>query len=56
MRYLPDEAVEGVQGGEGAFLICNFWLCDNLAIHGDVAGAPANDSNASRRAPTISAC
>ncbi|MGH9267136.1 MAG: glycoside hydrolase family 15 protein, partial [Acidimicrobiales bacterium] len=35
-RYLgPD----GLPGGEGAFLICSFWLVDNFALSGKVDGA-----------------
>ena len=38
-RYLHEESPDGIPGDEGAFVLCSFWLVENLAKQGQVEQA-----------------
>lgn len=41
MRYDTGDGVDGLQGGEGAFLACSFWLVENYVLQGRITEARA---------------
>lgn len=51
-RYLHDESPDGLPGGEGAFVLCSFWLIDNLTMQGRIEEAEQlYDSLCARASP-----
>ncbi len=44
-RYLPHEVDDGLEGREGAFTLCSFWMVDNLVFAGRLADAREMFSN-----------
>jgi GH15 family glucan-1,4-alpha-glucosidase len=52
-RYLHEESPDGLAGDEGAFVLCSFWLVDNLVGQGRLEEAEAlYASLCARAAPT----
>ncbi len=39
LRYEPENPADGLPAGEGAFLVCSFWLVDNYILQGRDAEA-----------------
>src|SRR5437762_7726826 len=37
-RYLHHDSPDGIAGDEGAFVLCSFWLVENLALQGRLDG------------------
>lgn len=51
-RYLHDESPDGLPGDEGAFVLCSFWLIDNLTLQGRIEEAEQlYDSLCTRASP-----
>ncbi|MFI5718549.1 glycoside hydrolase family 15 protein [Nocardia sp. NPDC051750] len=51
-RYLHDESPDGLSGDEGAFVLCSFWLIDNLTLQGRIEEAEQlYDSLCARASP-----
>lgn len=38
-RYIPEKSPDGLTGNEGAFVLCSFWMIENLTMHGRIREA-----------------
>jgi len=52
-RYLHHDSPDGIAGDEGAFVLCSFWLVDNLAKQGRVEEAAELYSSLCSRASPL---
>jgi GH15 family glucan-1,4-alpha-glucosidase len=52
-RYLHEESPDGIPGDEGAFLLCSFWLVENMARQGRLDEAAELYRSLCARASTI---
>jgi GH15 family glucan-1,4-alpha-glucosidase len=52
-RYLHGDSPDGIAGDEGAFLLCSFWLVENLAKQGELDRASELYGSLCARASTL---
>jgi alpha,alpha-trehalase len=52
-RYLHEESPDGIAGDEGAFVLCSFWLVENLARQGRLEQASEIYASLCARASTL---
>jgi GH15 family glucan-1,4-alpha-glucosidase len=52
-RYLHEDSPDGIPGDEGAFLLCSFWLVENLAKQGQLDKAAELYGSLCARASTV---
>jgi GH15 family glucan-1,4-alpha-glucosidase len=52
-RYLHEESPDGIPGDEGAFVLCSFWLVENLARQGRLEEASELYASLCARASTL---
>jgi alpha,alpha-trehalase len=52
-RYLHRDSPDGITGDEGAFVLCSFWLVDNLAMQGRLDEAEQLYSSLCARASPV---
>jgi alpha,alpha-trehalase len=52
-RYLHDESPDGIPGDEGAFVLCSFWLVENLARQGQLEQASELYASLCARASSV---
>jgi GH15 family glucan-1,4-alpha-glucosidase len=52
-RYLHEDSPDGIAGDEGAFVLCSFWLVENLALEGRLDDASELYASLCARASTL---
>jgi GH15 family glucan-1,4-alpha-glucosidase len=52
-RYLHEDSPDGIPGDEGAFVLCSFWLVENLAKQGQLDKAAELYASLCARASTV---
>jgi alpha,alpha-trehalase len=52
-RYLHDDSPDGIPGDEGAFVLCSFWLVENLARQGQLDKAAELYASLCARASSV---